>query len=153
MGKLTLISIIFSMSLQSLASDSSDKVQSCAANIIEKMEYHPGRAEKLCSTARKLGTDTAEFSTCLTAINLETKLAPELISPYCLRRPDVAYRECVVSTFKGNSKDNAFKSCLSKKISNIAKFRRHDVETARLVAPTKVKISVGYVKDNYSLDN
>ncbi len=153
MGKLILISFIFSISAQSFASDSSDQVQSCAAHIIEKMEYNPGRAEKLCSTARKLGTDTSDFSLCLTDINSETKLAPELISPYCLKRPDVAYRECVVSTFKANSKDNAFKSCLSKKAGNIAKFRHHDVENTRLAAPTKAKISVGYVKDNYSLEN
>ncbi len=153
MGKLILISFIFSASVQGFASDLSEKVQTCAANIIEKMEYNPGRAEKLCSTARKLGTDTSDFSTCLVDINTETKLAPELISPYCLRRPDVAYRECVVSTFKANSNDNAFKSCLSKKASNIAKFRRHDVENARLSAPTKAKISVGYVKDSYSLEN
>ena len=153
MVKLILIPFILSVSLQSLASEASDKVESCAANIIEKMEYHPGRAEKLCSTARKLGTDTTEFSTCLIAINSETKLAPELISPYCLKRPDMAYRECVVSTFKANSNDNAFKSCLSKKAANIARFRRHDVEDSRLASPTKVKISVGYVKDNYSLEN
>lgn len=147
MLKLTLMNLIFSMGALASAD-----VDSCAANLITKMNYHPGRAEKLCSKANKVGIDTADFSACLTDIYTETKLAPEIIAPYCLRRPDTHYKDCVVSTFKSNSNDNAFKSCL-RKVSNVARLRHLEVVGERLSSPKKVKISVGYVKDAYSLEN
>lgn len=128
------------------------EVNGCAAHLIEKLEYHAGRAEKLCSSARKVGNATPQFSTCLIDIHTETKLALEIIAPYCMRRSDLSYKDCVITTFKSNSNDNAFKSCL-KKSSNIAKLHRHDIKGSGPTAPSKVKISVGYVKGTYSLED
>ena len=148
MVKLTLTAMIFSIGTVAFAEN---EVTGCTNNLIEKLEYHSGRAKKFCSKAHKVGTDSFQFSNCVIDIHTETKLAPEIIAPYCMKRPDVAYKDCVVSTFKSNSKENAFKSCLKK--SSVASFRRHDIEKTRVATPSKVKISVGYVRDAYSLEN
>ncbi len=118
-----------------------NEVTGCSANLIEKLEYQAGRAEKICNQARKVGTDTFLFSSCVIDIHTETKLAPELIAPYCMKRPDPSYKDCVVATFKSNSKENSFKSCLKK--SSLASLKR----------PEKVKISVANANSSHSLED
>ena len=146
------ILIIFSSLSFSCLAVASEDLSGCAANLIEKLEFPAGRAEKMCSRARKIGANSLRYSNCVIGIHTGTNLAPEIISPYCLRRSDISYKECVVTTFKSKSNDNAFKSCLNKRISPVA-LRRQEMEDKLSIPATKLKISVGYVRDNYSLDS
>ncbi len=143
--------IFSSLSFSSLAVARVDTT-GCSANLIEKLEYPARRAEKMCSRARKIGANSLRYSDCVIGIHTGTNLAPEIISPYCLRRPDTSFKDCVISTFKSNSNNNAFKSCLNKRTSSVV-IRRQEIEAKQAIPETKLKISVAYVRDNYSLDS
>ena len=159
---LTMMAVLICVSTNSFAahsrSSASAEINSCAGNLIEKLTYHPGRAEKLCSNARKVGTDTSQFSTCVVDISAETKMQPEIIAPYCMKRADLAYKDCVISTFKSNSNSNAFKSCMKSKLSHVAALKHSEVQnreiqTAPISPSVDLKSSVGYVRSAYDLQD
>jgi hypothetical protein len=129
-------------SLISVSALAQSQVDQCAADLVRDIDYHVGRAVTLCQRAQKNSSDLTLFETCLTAIHKHTKLAPEIIAPYCIRHNEPQYRACVISTYNSNSNDNAFKSCLNGKKRAPSSIESPQSVTKTLSAPETVTISV-----------
>lgn len=86
----------------------------CAQNLKTKSKFNLRMAEKACEKAKALAISSEDFENCIIYIHSKTEVAAEIISPYCFRRRDEKYLECVIEKHRNNVRENPFKLCLKK---------------------------------------